>query len=264
MIYAKTYIVAERGGEYTSIQDALFQVEQDDPDFATIKVLSGVFDSASRIEIPELTGRLVISGCGNSMVNANFCVSNVRVQPVPTNFYISDSYFSLVLQNLNILGSVNGVKERGIGSVLLENCKISDSNPEQAVVCLDGRVGGWYLHMFNCEITQENTPPTIELEGLVQMNLDNCRILQHGNPDTSAIYLLEPVGVKLIKNCAIQNVSGGLGASIDAGSGGPYPIYAYGNAWNTYPSMSINVLEGSVDTNTLIPAPFLMGTYGRT
>lgn len=257
---ANTYWVSERGTQYTTIQAALDQISVDLPTLARIYVIDAA--DSSPIVIPDLhitptTGtRLEIVGLGNTRVSASIDVSTAFTLPFPAGHYASERYYSLFIRNIGFFGRIYGTMPIGeAGGLLIDNVDMMVSSAS-GLVDLDG-AGTWLVKVTNSLIVNEGAGPAINLYGSIHAKIENNTLITTmGGP---GIYF-DTAGAlrRMVKGNSIQTTAGATGA-IDADAAGPYTVVCFNNAWNVAPSAEITVEDGSVATNTLMPADFVTG-----
>ncbi len=257
---ANTYWVSTKGTQYTTIQAALDQIAVDLPDYARIYVIESA--DTSTIIIPDLHisstygTRLEIIGLGNAIISYDIDVSNAFTLPSPIGHYGSERYYSLLIRNLGLGSRIYGTMPVGeAGGLLLDNMDMMKSTAD-GLVDLDG-AGAWLVKIINSLIVNEGVGPAINLYGNIHARIeDNTLITTTGGP---GIYF-DTAGAlrRMVKNNSIQTTAGAAGA-IHADAGGPYTVVCFNNAWNVAPSAEITVEDGSVTTNTLMPAAFVTG-----
>lgn len=257
---ANTYWVSAKGTQYTTIQAALDQIAVDLPILARIYVIELEPGDTSTIVIPDLrtspvTGtRLEIIGLGNARIRVDIDVSTAFTLPSPIGYYGSERYYSLLLRNLGLGGRIYGTMPAGqAGGLLLDNMDITRSTAS-GVISLDG-AGAWLVKIVNSLLTNEGAGPAINLYGNTHARIENNTLITMGGP---GIYFdTASAARRMVKGNSIQTT--GAGAAIDADAGGPYTVVCFNNAWNVAPSAEITVEDGSVTTNTLMPAAFVTG-----
>lgn len=255
---ANTYWVSSRGTQFTTVQAALDQIAVDLPTYAKIYVIESA-DTADII-VPDLhitltSGtKLEIIGLGGNLNTID--VSNAFTLPFPIGHYMSENYYSLSIRNFPYCGSIYGTMGAGdAGGLLVDNVGMARSSAS-GNIDLDG-AGAWYIKIVNSILVNEGAGPTINLYGNINARIeDNTLITTMGGP---GIYF-DTAGAlrRMVKNNSIQTIPGATGA-IDADAGGPYTVVCFNNAWNVAPSAEITVEDGSVTTNTLMPAGFVTG-----
>jgi hypothetical protein len=141
------------------------------------------------------------------------------------------------------------------GGLLLDNVRGMRSSAS-GLVDLDG-AGSWYIKISNSTFINEGAGPALNLYGNIHARIENNTLITTmGGP---GIYF-DTAGAlgRMVKGNSIQTIAGAAGA-IDADAGGPYTVVCFNNAWNVAPSAEITVKDGSVPTNTLMPAAFVTG-----
>lgn len=257
---ANTYWVSERGTQYTTIQSALDQIAIDRPVLARVFVVDA--GDTSTIIVPDLhitptSGtRVEIVGLGNVILSTSIDVSNAFTLPSPIGHYGSERYYSLFIRNMGIGGRIYGTMAGGeAGGLLIDNVDMMVSSAS-GLIALDG-AGAWLVKIINSLIVNEGAGPAINLYGSIHARIENNTLITTmGGP---GIYFDTPsASRKMVKNNSIQTTAGAAGA-LDADAGGPYTVVCFNNAWNVAPSAEITVEDGSVTTNTLMPAAFVTG-----